>query len=74
MSRRRRPDVVVHFSPVEVDDYQYVLDCVMPTLTASPGEEEPQHLLESRCEGATRPACHIDLESDLYLSRRAPNL
>ena len=55
----------VHFSPIEVDDYQYVLDCVMPTLTASPGEEEPQAPIRITMRGrATRPACHIDLESD----------
>ena len=48
----------------------------MPTLTASPGEEEPQAPIRITMRGrATRPACHIDLESDSdYLSRRAPNL
>ena len=77
MSRRRRPRrlrCTFHLS--ELDDYQYVLDCVMPTLTASPGEEEPQAPIRITMRGrATRPACHIDLESDSdYLSRRAPNL
>jgi len=67
---------VVHFAPVEVDDYAYVLDCVMPTLTPSPGDEEAQAPIRIGLRGrATRPACHIDLESDSdYLSRRLPNL
>ncbi|KAJ1445550.1 hypothetical protein M885DRAFT_473458 [Pelagophyceae sp. CCMP2097] len=78
---------LVRFAPLEVEDYQYAAECVMPALTVAPAPEDPdgaepaapgalQAPLRVWIRGkATRPACHFDLEANSdYLSRRVSAL
>jgi hydrocephalus-inducing protein len=60
----------VRFLPLEVDQFQYALQCTMPSL--APSSEPLVVVLKG---SAFRPACHFEVAEDSgYLTRRPANL
>lgn len=61
-------EFMVKFSPMEVDDYHYVLGL---ETAKSTGAKSPP--LEINVQGSSlRPACHFDVERSDYAERRGP--
>lgn len=59
--------VCVRFSPMDVDEYEYVLRCVMPGIAPSVAERFAIPVSGS----SLRPICHFELpESDYLMGRR----